>query len=135
MKKETSISSPLYARVQRTLVINRKAKLTFPFVFMDMTGRQIGEDDVTLAIEDDAMFRDGKGELSWSALGMLADGGVSAVTRMKAGPRVRPATVHLELQMTGASTQGPLVTHGHFVAFSERDRVRQSLATATIKSG
>ena len=82
MKKKTSISSPLYARVQRTLAINRKAKLTFPFVFMGMTGRQIGDDEVTLEFEDDAMFRDGKGELSWSALGMLADGAIGAIARM-----------------------------------------------------
>ena len=121
--------------MQRTLAINRKAKLTFPLVFMGLTGRQIGDDDLTLEFEDDETFRDGKGELSWSALGMLADGAIGAVARMKAGPRVRPATVHLELQMTGAPTHGPVITQGHFVAFSERDRIRQSFATATIKSG
>src|SRR6476660_1494909 len=85
MKKKTSTPSPLYARVQHTLAINRKAKLTFPFVFMGLTGRQIGDDDVMLEFEDDTPFRDGKGELSWSALGMLADGAVGAVSRMKTG--------------------------------------------------
>jgi acyl-coenzyme A thioesterase PaaI-like protein len=127
--------SPLHARVQRTLVINRKARLTFPFVFMGLTGRRIGDDDLTLQFEDDRTFRDGKGELSWAVLGMLADGAIGAVARMKAGPRVRPATVHLEMQMTGASTQAPVVAQGHFVTFSEGDRVRQALATATLKSG
>ena len=135
MKKKTSMSSPLYARVQRSLALNREAKLTFPFVFMGLTGRKIGDDDLTVEFEDDGTFRDGNGELSWSALGVLADGALGVVTRMKAGPRVRPATVHIEVQMTGASTRGPIVSQGHFVTFSERDRIRQSLVTATIRSG
>jgi acyl-coenzyme A thioesterase PaaI-like protein len=135
MNKKTRQASPLYDRVQRTLAINRKAKLTFPFVFMGLTGRQLGDDDIVLEFQDDAPFRNGKGELAWSALGMLADGAIGAVSRMKAGPRVRPVTAHLDMQMTGALTRGRVSTHGHFVGFSEGDRVRQLLATATLECG
>lgn len=130
-----SMPSPLYTRVQHALAINRKARLTFPCAFMGLTGRRIGNDDLTLEFEDEVTFRDGTCELSWAALGVLVDEALGSVARMKAGTTVRPATVHLALQMTGASTQGNIVTRGHFVAFSERDRIRRCLAMATIKCG
>lgn len=134
LSRATSIS-PLYARAERALSLNRKAKLTFPCIFIGLTGREIGNDGLMLECEDDATLRDGKGELSWPVLCVLTDDVLGTLTRMKAGPKLRPATVHLQMQMTGASTRGHVVTQGHFVGFSKGDRVRQSLVTATIKSG
>ena len=135
VSEQTRIPSPLYARVQHTLAINRKAKLAFPCTFMGVTGCQVGNDDVLLEFEDDDTFRDGKGELSWAALGVLADRTLGTVAYMKAAPNARLATVHLEVQMTGASTQGHVVMEGHFVAFSERSGAVQSFSSAAIKSG
>ena len=127
--------SGLYQRVERALVINREAKLAFPGVFMGITGRQTGDDAAMVMFKDDPLFRDGRGELDWCALAALVDAVFGAPSDMKTGPRVRPATAHIELQMTGASTQGDIVVDARFVAFSETSRVRQSLVSADIKCG
>jgi acyl-coenzyme A thioesterase PaaI-like protein len=131
---EKALPSALYQRVQRTLVISREAGLAFPGVFMASSGRRAGDDTVIVTFKDDPAFRDGRGELDWCALGALVDAALGTASDVKTGPRVRP-TAHIELQMTGASTQGDIIVEGHFVAFSERSRVRQSLVSAAIKSG
>ncbi len=129
------MTSPLCARTQRALAINQKAGLTFPCIFIGLSGRDMGDNRVMLECEDDVVFRDGNGELSWSVIGILTDAALGTATRLKAGPRLRPATVQLQMQMTGASTRGHVVTEGQFVAFSVQDRVQQLFATATMRCG
>ena len=127
--------SALCERVERTLLISREAKLAFPGVFMRINGRETGDGAATLMFKDDLTFRNRSGELDWCALCALVDALLGTVSDMKTGPRVRPATAHVELQMTGASTRGDLVVEARFVAFSETSRVRQSLVSAAVKSG
>ena len=126
--------SALYQRVERALVVSREAGLAFPGVFMAVTGRRIA-DGVMVMFNDDALFRDSGRELDWCALAALVDAALGGPSDIRIGPKVRPATAHIELQMTGASTQGDIVVDARFVAFSERSRVRQSLVSATIKCG
>lgn len=135
MNIDTAMPSALYQRVERTLVISREAKAAFPGVFMGITGRQTGNDAAMLILKDDPTLRDGSGELDWCALCASVDTALGAPSDMQTGPRVRPATAHIELQMTGASAQGDIVVEAHFIAFSDRSPVRQSLVGATIKSG
>jgi acyl-coenzyme A thioesterase PaaI-like protein len=102
---------------------------------MGLYGRQTGDHEIELEFEDDALFRDASGEVSWPALGVLLDVALGSVTRLKAGPTIRPATVHLIVQMTGASTRGHLATHARFVGESDGTAVPQALTSATITSG
>ena len=135
MKTPSRGHSALCARVERTLVLNRKAGLNFPGVFMEVTGREVRTDALRLEFYDDRLFHDGRGELSWVALGVLADLALGGVTRHKGGPTRRPATVHLAMQMSGAPVIGNLVADAQFVNYTDRTRVTQALSTGTIHAG
>jgi hypothetical protein len=87
--------SALCARVERTLALNRKAGLNFPGVFVEVMGREKRNDALRLQFYDDPLFHDGRGELSWVALGLLPDLVLGGVTRLQGGTTRRPATVHL----------------------------------------
>lgn len=127
--------SSLYQRVQRTLAISREAKLSFPAVFMNISGRPTGDEEVMVAFKEDDTFRDGKGELDLCALAAIADAALGAPSDMKTGSRVRPATAHIELQLTGAPRRGDTAVETRFVGFTGRSRVKQSLVSANIKCG
>jgi len=113
MNTGSSGNSAICARVERTLATNRKAKLGFPGVFMDVIGHELDEDRMRLQFYDDPLFREGRGELSWVAAGVLADLALGGVTRPRRGRRVRPATVHSALQMSGAPVLGNCIGHVH----------------------
>src|SRR6478752_4505479 len=68
MNTGSSGNSAICARVERTLAINRKAKLNFPGVFMDVIGHELDEDRIRLQFYDDPLFREGRGEVSWVAV-------------------------------------------------------------------
>jgi acyl-coenzyme A thioesterase PaaI-like protein len=135
MKTDTRGHSALCARVERTLALNRKAGLNFPGVFMEVNGREMRDDALRLEFYDDPVFHDGRGELSWVAVGVLADLVLGGVTRMRGGTTRRPATVHLALQMSGAPVVGDLVADAHFAGYMERTRVTQALSSGTIRAG
>lgn len=135
MKNDTRGLSALCTRVARALALNRHARLNFPGIFMDLSGHQVGDGGIMLKVADDPVLRDAGGEINWTALGVLADVALGAVTRVKAGPGMRPATVHLQLQMTGAATSGDVATHAQFISFSGGSGIRQSFSSATIAAG
>jgi acyl-coenzyme A thioesterase PaaI-like protein len=126
--------SALHERVERSIVVSSEAKLAFPGVLMGITGRQAGDDAVTLTLKDDPVFRAGNGELDWCALVSAADAVLGAVSDIKTGPRVRPATAHIELQMTGAPARGDIFVDARFIAPAHTSRVRQSLVSADIRT-
>lgn len=127
--------SALCERVARALTLNRQAKLNFPGIFMDVYGAETGDGGVMLKVRDDPTLRDGAGELNWSALSVLVDVALGSVTRLKAGPAARPATVQLQMQMTGAPSRGDVATHAEFVSFSDGPGVRQCFTTGRITAG
>jgi uncharacterized protein (TIGR00369 family) len=135
MKNNTSGLSALCARVARALALNRHAKLNFPGIFMNLFGRQVGDSGIELKIAEDPVLRGADGEINWTALGVLVDVALGAVTRVKAGPAMRPATVQLQMQMTGASTRGEVATHAQFISFSDGTGVKQCFSSATITAG
>ena len=135
MKKTSGASSALCTRVARALALNRKAQLNFPGIFMNLTGRQLGDDGVTLEFADDPVLRSANDELSFTAVSVLVDIALGAVTRIKSGQTMRPATVRLDMQMTGAPIVGGVATDVRFVAFSERTRVKHAASSATIHAG
>ena len=135
MPKKSGGESALCARVARALALNRKAKLNFPGVFMGLYGRQVGSDAMALEFDDGEWSRDGRGEVNWPALGVLIDVALGSVTRLKSPETTRPATVQLQVQMTGASTRGHLVAHAHYNGRSERTAAKHILTTATVNVG
>jgi hypothetical protein len=107
--------SELEARVEHALRANRVARLNFPGVFMGLKGRHVGEAGIALEFDDGEWSRDARGELNWPALGVLLDIGLGAVTRIKSPQTQRPATVQLQVQMTGAPMTGHAVCHSRFL--------------------
>ena len=135
MKNNTSGFSALCRRVARALALNREAKLNFPGIFMNLAGRQVGDGGIELTIAEDPVLRAADGEINWTALGVLVDVALGAVTRVKAGPAMRPATVQLQMQMTGATTRGDVETHAEFISFSEGTGVKHCFSSATVTAG
>jgi uncharacterized protein (TIGR00369 family) len=135
MAKKSGASSALCARVEHALALNRTAKLNFPGIMMGLVGRQIDAEAIELEFDDGPWSRDGRGELNWPALGVVIDIALGTVTRLESGPTMRPATVQLQVQMTGASTQGHLVTHARFTGRSEGTALKHVLAAGTVTSG
>ena len=135
LRANLNMYSALYQRVERSLLISREARLAFPTVFMGATGRPAGDGAAVMTFKNDATFADGTGQLDWCALCALVDAVLGAVSDMKTGPRVRPATARIDLQVTGAAAEGDVSVDARFLAFSNTNRVRQSLVAAAIKSG
>ena len=127
--------SPLCARAAHALRANRVARLNFPGVFMDLAGRYVGEDSVTLEFDDGEWSRDARGELNWPALGVLLDIGLGSVTRLRSPPTQRPATVQLQVQMTGVPMTGHAVCHARLLGHSERTLVTHALSSGTVSCG
>lgn len=135
MDNRATHPSPLTRRVERGLRACRAAKLAFPGAFMEIAGRPTGQHSVVVGLRDDPVFRDGQGELNACVLAALLDAPLGTASDMQTGPRIRPATAHIALQLTGASTQGDVAVEARFLGFSEQSRVRQSLVRADIRAG
>ncbi len=135
MKKNTDAQAALQQRLLAALAANRAAKLNFPGVFMGLSGEQHGESALTLRFNEGDWARDGAGGLHLPVLGVLLDVALGAVTRLQAGPAYRPATVHLEVQLTGAPVRERLVSHARFVGYSHDTALKHALSSASVRAG
>lgn len=128
-------TSPLQQRVLRALAISRQTKRAFPGAFLGFNGRHTGSESLELNLPDDALWRDGAGELNACVLGAMVDPALGGISDHVTGPLIRPATAHIQLQLTGVHTQGDLRVTGEFVGFSERSPVRKSFTRANLYAG
>lgn len=119
----------------RVLNENRSAGLNFPGIFMGIRGRKESRYGLRLEFDDGPMFRDGAGEVSMAALGVLIDTATGAVTRTHVPPTMRPATVHLKMQFTGAPSTGHIVAHTRFQGHSDRAAVTEAVSVGRVMSG
>jgi acyl-coenzyme A thioesterase PaaI-like protein len=129
------MTSPLLQRVERTLLACRDTKLAFPSVFLDFTGQPVAPDKVVVKHKNDPAFLDAAGALDWCAVAAVLDGALGATCAAPAGPRVRPATAYIQLQLTGAIPGRDVAAEATFKGFADRSSVRQALAAASIHSG
>jgi acyl-coenzyme A thioesterase PaaI-like protein len=127
--------SELYRRVERSILICRETGLAFPSIFMNATGNPVGDDGAVLRCKDEPLFRSGNGELNWCAFCGILDTLLSTPSDIRTGPRLRPATAHINLLMTGVPLTGALEVQTHFMGFSETARVRQALVGGTVRCG
>lgn len=129
------MTSPLQQRVLRALATSRQTKRAFPGSFLAFTGRHTGKESLELTLADDPLWRDAAGELNCCVLGAMVDPALGGVSDHVTGPRIRPATAHIQLQLTGASTRGDLRLTGEFVGYSDRSPVRKSFTRANLYAG
>jgi acyl-coenzyme A thioesterase PaaI-like protein len=125
----------LRSRALRVLNENRTAGLNFPGIFMGVRGRKEGRSGLRLEFEDGPLFRDSAGEVSMAAFGVLIDTACGAVTRTHVPPTMRPATVHLKAQFTGAPAIGHIVSHTRFQGHSDRAAVTEAVSVGRVMSG
>jgi acyl-coenzyme A thioesterase PaaI-like protein len=125
----------LRTRVLRALAANRKARISFPGVFMELAGKKVSDGEVRLEFDDGPWCRDGAGDINLAAFSILIDTALGAVTRLSAGPSVRPATVHIEVQFTGVPLRDHLVMNASLLGHPVGTAVRQALSRGTIMSG
>lgn len=116
----------------QALRANRAAKLNFPGLFMGLSGRHVGDDGIDLTFDDGEWSRDVRGELNWPALGVLLDIGLGAVTRLKSPPTQRPATVQLQMQMTGVPMTGHAVCRARLLEHAGAAAVKHALSSGTV---
>jgi acyl-coenzyme A thioesterase PaaI-like protein len=134
MSGSPDMSVDVAGRARKALLDSRQANLAFPTVFMDMRGEQTAPQEVTVHFDGDPLFNDGTGMVNWCAFGVLTDITLGSASDMMSGPMVRPATVHVELQMTGLTPKGAMNAVGRFVAFPSVTLARQSIVNATVSS-
>jgi acyl-coenzyme A thioesterase PaaI-like protein len=134
MNSKPGAESALVTRVLRALAVNRKAKISFPGIFMELRGTRHADESLTLEFDDGAWCRN-SGGVNMTALSVLVDTALGAVTRFRLGPTVRPATVQLAIQFTGAPMPDHLALHAQFLDHAVNVKARQTFSRGTIVSG
>jgi len=99
---------------------------------MGLSGRHVGEDGIDLTFDDGEWSRDARGELNWPSLGVLLDIGLGSVTRLRSPQTQRPATVQLQVQMTGAPMTGHAVCRARLLEHSGGAAVKHALSNGTV---
>ena len=111
---------------------NRVAGLHFPGYFMDMAWPRVASDTVQLALADGPHCRDANGAVDIAALAILADSALATTVRTQIVPGARLATLHLQMQFTGAPATGDISAQAHLLGFSAGGALRRSLSAATL---
>jgi len=122
------------ARVLRGIAGNRVAGLHFPGYFLDFQWQEVAGETARMTLADGPHCRDASGEIDIAALAILADTALATTARLKVAPGVRLATIHLQLQFTGAPATGDISAAARLLGFSAGAALRQSLSSATLSA-
>ena len=120
------------ARVLHGIAGNRTAGLHFPGYFLGIEWEKITSDSARLAIEGGAHCCDASGEVDVAALAILADTALATTARLGLAPGARLATIHLQMQFTGAPAAGRIAADAHLLGLSVGSAFRQSLSSAVL---
>jgi acyl-coenzyme A thioesterase PaaI-like protein len=137
MARRPSTATPpdaaaIRAQVLRGIAGNRVAGLHFPGYFMDMAWPRVASDTVQLALADGPHCRDANGAVDIAALAILADSALATTARTQIVPGARLATLHLQMQFTGAPATGDISAQARLLGFSAGGALRRSLSAATL---
>jgi acyl-coenzyme A thioesterase PaaI-like protein len=127
-----SHATAIRAQVLRGIAGNRTAGLHFPGFFLDIQWLEVAGNTARIAIADGAHCRDANGEIDVAALAILADTALATATRLFVEPGARLATIHLQIQFTGAKPAGDVTAEAQFLGFSTGSVLRQSMTSATL---
>ncbi len=116
----------------RGIALNRHPGLHFAGHFLDFEWGKIDPDSARISIADGPHSRHANGDFDIAALAVLVDTALSTTARHSIAPGARLATMHMQIQFTGAPLSGDIGTEAHLVGFNTGVAVRQSLSTATI---
>ena len=122
-------------RVREALAANRAPGFHFPGYFLALDWPHIGADRVVETMQAGPHCLDGEGHVHVAALGVMLDTALATAPRLVIEPGARQATVHLNVQFTGAPAHGELRMDTKLEGFSASEAVRQSLARGDLYSG
>lgn len=122
-------------RILEALAANRAPGFHFPGYFLALDWPHIGGDRVVETMHAGPHCLDGKGHVHITALGVILDTALATAPRLVIEPGARQATVHLNVQFTGAPAHGELRMETRLEGFSASEAVRQSLARGDLYSG
>ena len=127
-------AAAIRAQVLRGIAGNRTPGLHFPGYFLDLQWLEAAGSAARLTIADGAHCRDANGEIDVAALAILADTALATATRLKIPPGARLATIHMQIQFTGALCTGEIGADAQLLGFSTGSALRQSLTSATLSA-
>jgi acyl-coenzyme A thioesterase PaaI-like protein len=122
------------ARVLRGIARNRVPGLHFPGYFLDIEWGEITGDSAHLAIAGGEHCSDANGEVDVAALAILADTALATTSRLGLAPGVRLATIHLQMQFTGAPATGRIDAQARLLGLSAGSALRQALSSAVVRA-
>lgn len=125
-------ASAIRAQVLRGIAGNRTPGLHFPGNFLDMQWHEVAGTAARLSIADGPYCRQANGEIDIAALAILADTALATATRLAVAPGARLATIHLQIQFTGAPVTGAVSAQAQLLGFGDGAALRQSLTTGTL---
>lgn len=121
--------------VLRALALQRTPGFNFPGHFLQLAYDRVERGHTVLSLDTEPHCADRDGQMNVGALALLADMGLAATLRGDVGPSARVATVHMNLQLTGAPRTGRLVAESRFDGFLVKGAERQGLARIELKAG
>ena len=125
-------AAAIRAQVLRGIAGNRTPGLHFPGFFLDIQWHEIAGSAAHITIADGAHCRDANGEVDIAALAILADTALATATRLLISPGARLATIHMQIQFTGAPATGDLSAEAQLLGFSSGSALHQSLTSGTV---
>jgi acyl-coenzyme A thioesterase PaaI-like protein len=127
-----STDPAIRARVLHAIAANRIPGLHFAGYFLGIEWQDVTVDAARMTMAEGPHCLDADGAVNITALGVLADNVLATPTRTEAAPGARLATIHLQLQFTGAPVTGSLNAEARLLGRSEATTLQQSLSSATI---
>ncbi len=119
-------------RVLRGISGNRNAGLHFPGYFLDLDWINIAAEDTRIGLSDGPHCRNPDGSINVAVLAVLADTALANTVRSDMIPGGRLATLHMQLQFTGAPATGNIEASARLAGQSTGTALRQSMTTGTL---
>jgi acyl-coenzyme A thioesterase PaaI-like protein len=125
-------AAEIRAQVLRGIAGNRTPGLHFPGFFLDIRWHEVAHEGARVSIADGPHCRDADGGMDVAALAILADTALATATRQLVAPGARLATLHMQLQFTGAPAVGEVSADARLLGFGTGAALEQSLTSATL---
>ena len=122
------------SRVLRAIAANRTAGLHFPGYFLELEWGEITGGSARIAISSGEHCADANGEADVGALAILADTALATTARPGLAPGARLATIHLQMQFTGAPATGRVEADARLLGLSAGSALRQSMSSAVVRA-
>jgi acyl-coenzyme A thioesterase PaaI-like protein len=134
MKIPNPYAEEIRAHVLRGIAGNRTPGLHFPGFFLDIQWQELAGQAARVAVADGPHCRDANGEMDVAAIAILADTALATATRLLTAPGARLATIHMQIQFTGAPATGDITAEAQLLGFGAGAALHQSLTSATLSA-